>query len=255
MQASIEYSSCTLCGSTVRDIVGNDITGTRNDVLVERSKIIMIKKSKRSGKLWWLTPLILCLAVGVTLALVLCDTYYVRYKNVDENVGKWNAILANNELSTKMMTGEVKSKSKYEGEHDKTYTFIVTDDECPVSGTVEEYESINVGDTITYYLSSGVYPREVVTDEDGRCTGAETVTMRATSATVAEQEALSAIKDETKACPAEWVFCSKHRVGIYVAIFAVSMLLSWLLLSACWDGLGTGKNCFEKRNKVSPEKP
>lgn len=161
--------------------------------------------------------------------------------------------MADSKISTQVVSGEVKSKSKYEGELDKNYTFIVTYDECAVTATADEYENVNVGDTITYYLSSGVYPREIVTDEKGRCTGEETVTARATSATVAEQEVSSAVNAASKDCPAEWVFCSKHRVTIYIVLFCISMLVSWGLLVAFWYGVGTGSNVFSKKYWVSPD--
>lgn len=197
--------------------------------------------------------MILCLFIGTILTLVLCFIFNIRYKSVDENVEKWNILLADSKISTQVVSGEVKSKSKYEGELDKNYTFIVTYDECAVTATADEYENVNVGDTITYYLSSGVYPREIVTDEKGRCTGEETVTARATSATVAEQEVSSAVNAASKDCPAEWVFCSKHRVTIYIVLFCISMLVSWGLLVAFWYGVGTGSNVFSKKYWVSPD--
>lgn len=213
----------------------------------------MSKTNKKSSKLWWLTPLILYLFISTILTLVLCFIFNIRYKSVDENVEKWNILLADSKISTQVISGEVKSKSKYEGELDKNYTLIVTDDECAVTATADEYESVNVGDTITYYLSSGVYPREIVTDEKGRCTGEETVTAGATSAIVAEQEVSSAVNAASKDCPAEWVFCSKHRVAIYIVLFCISMLVSWGLLVAFWYGVGTGSNVFSKKYWVSPD--
>lgn len=213
----------------------------------------MSKTNKKSSKLWWLTPLILFLFISTILTLVLCFIFNIRYKSVDENVEKWNILLADRKISTQVVSGEVKSKSKYEGELDKNYTPIVTDDECAVTATADEYENVNVGDTITYYLSSGVYPREIVTDEKGRCTGEETVTAGATSATVAKQEVSSAINAASKDCPAEWVFCSKHRVTIYIVLFCISMLVSWGLLVAFWYGVGTGSNVFSKKYWVSPD--
>lgn len=213
----------------------------------------MSKTNKKSSKLWWLTPLILYLFISTVLTLVLCFIFNIRYKSVDENVEKWNILLADSKISTQVVTEEVKSKSKYEGELDKNYTLIVTDDECAVTATADEYENVNVGDIITYYLSSGVYPREIVTDEKGRCTGEETVTARATSATVAEQEVSSAINAASKDCPAEWVFCSKHRVAIYIVLFCISMLVSWGLLVAFWYGVGTGSDVFSKKYWVSPD--
>lgn len=213
----------------------------------------MSKTNKKSSKLWWLTPLILFLFISTILTLVLCFIFNIRYKSVDENVEKWNILLADSKISTQVVTGEVKSKSKYEGELDKNYTLIVTDDECAVTATADEYENVNVGDIITYYLSSGVYPREIVTDEKGRCTGEETVTAGATSATVAEQEVSSAVNAASKDCPAEWVFCSKHRVTIYIVLVCFSMLVSWGLLVAFWYGVGTGSNVFSKKYWVSPD--
>lgn len=213
----------------------------------------MSKTNKKSSKLWWLTPLILYLFISMDLTLVLCFIFNIRYKSVDENVEKWNILLADSKISTQEMSGEVKSKSKYEGELDKNYTLIVTDDECAVTATADEYESVNVGDIITYYMSSGVYPREIVTDEKGRCTGEEAVTAGATSATVAEQEVSSAVNAASKDCPAEWVFCSKHRVAIYIVLFCISMLVSWGLLVAFWYGVGTGSDVFSKKYWVSPD--
>lgn len=213
----------------------------------------MSKTNKKSSKLWWLTPLILYLFISTTLTLVLCFIFNIRYKSVDENVEKWNILLADSKISTQVVSEEVKAKSKYEGELDKNYTLIVTDDECAVTATADEYENVNVGDIITYYLSSGVYPREIVTNEKGRCTGEETVTARATSATVAEQEVSSAVNAASKDCPAEWVFCSKHRVTIYIVLFCISMLVSWGLLVAFWYGVGTGSNVFSKKYWVSPD--
>lgn len=213
----------------------------------------MSKTTKKSSKLWWLTPLILCLFIGTILTLVLCFIFNIRYKSVEENVEKWNILLTDSKVSTQVMSGEVKSKSKYAGEFDKNYTLIVTDDECAVTATADEYENVNVGDTITYYLSSGVYPREIVTDEKERCTGEGTVTARATSATVAEQEVSSAANAASKDCPAEWVFYSKHRVAIYIVMFCFSMLVSWGLLVAFWYGVGTGSNVFSKKYWVSPD--
>ena len=116
----------------------------------------MSKTNKKSSKLWWLTPLILFLFISTILTLVLCFSFNIRYKFVDENVEKWNILLADSKISTQVVTEEVKSKSKYEGELDKNYTLIVTDDECAVTATADEYENVNIGDTITYYLSSGV---------------------------------------------------------------------------------------------------
>lgn len=213
----------------------------------------MSKTNKKSSKLWWLTPLILYLFISTVLTLVLCFIFNIRYKSVDENVEKWNILLADSKISTRVVSGEVKSKSKYEGELDKNYTLIVTDDECAVTATADEYESVNVGDIITYYLSSGVYPREIVTDEKGRCTGEETVTAGATSAIVAEQEVSSVVNAASKDCPAEWVFCSKHRVAIYIVLFCISMLVSWGLLVAFWYGVGTGSDVFSKKYWVSPD--
>lgn len=187
------------------------------------------------------------------MTLVLCVVFNIRYKFADEDVEKWNTLLADSKISTQAVIGEVKSKSKYEGELDKTYTLIVTDDECTVSVTAKEYESVSIGDNITYYLSSGVYPREIVTEEEGRRTGEETVTARATSATVAEQEVSSAIKAASKDCPTEWVFCVKHRVAIYIVIFCISMLVSWGFLTATWSGVGVGHNVFRKEYWVSPD--
>lgn len=46
----------------------------------------MSKTNKKSSKLWWLTPLILCLFIGTILTLVLCFIFNIRYKSVDENV-------------------------------------------------------------------------------------------------------------------------------------------------------------------------
>ena len=104
------------------------------------------------------------LTVFAILLLTIFIIYYSIIGNADKNVSDWNNILNDRALTSEKITGVVKDKTKHEGENDKSYTLVITDDECMVDVTKAEYESISVGDTVEYYLSTADYPNIVTSD-------------------------------------------------------------------------------------------
>jgi hypothetical protein len=169
--------------------------------------------------------------VFAILLLTIFMIYYSIVGNADKNVSDWNNILNDRALTSEKITGVVKDKTKHEGENDKSYTLIITDDECMVDVTKAEYESISVGDTVDYYLCTADYPNIVRSSEEagGRVVIRETVSARALSQEKASKEALSLAESESGECPSEWVFCHKHKLIIYLIIAAIAALIAWAI--------------------------
>lgn len=173
------------------------------------------------------------LTVFVILLLTIFIIYYSIIGNADKNVSDWNNILNDRALTSEKITGVVKDKTKHEGENDKSYTLVITDDECMVDVTKAEYESISVGDTVDYYLCTADYPNIVTSSEEagGRVVIRETVSARALSQEKASKEALSLAESESGECPSEWAFCHKHKVIVYLIIAVIAALFAWAIYS------------------------
>lgn len=172
----------------------------------------------------------------VVFAILLIPVYAIYYSiigNADKNVSDWNNILNDRALTSEKITGVVKDKTKHEGENDKRYTLVITDDECMVDVTKAEYESISVGDTVDYYLCTADYPNIVTSSEEagGRVVIRETVSARALSQEKASKEALNLAESKSGECPSEWVFCHKHKVIVYLIIAAIAALIAWAIYS------------------------
>ena len=173
------------------------------------------------------------LVVFAILLLPIYAIYYSIIGDADKNVSDWNNILNDRALTSEKITGVVKDKTKHEGENDKSYTLVITDDECMVDVTKAEYESISVGDTVDYYLCTADYPNIVISSEEagGRVVIRETVSARALSQEKASKEALSLAERESGECPSEWAFCHKHKVIVYLIIAAIATLFAWAIYS------------------------
>lgn len=173
------------------------------------------------------------LVVFAILLLPIYAIYYSIIGDADKNVSDWNNILNDRALTSEKITGVVKDKTKHEGENDKSYTLVITDDECMVDVTKAEYESISVGDTVDYYLCTADYPNIVISSEEagGRVVIRETVSARALSQEKASKEALSLAESESSECPSEWAFCHKHKVIVYLIIAAIATLFAWAIYS------------------------
>lgn len=173
------------------------------------------------------------LVVFAILLLPIYAIYYSIIGDADKNISDWNNILSDRALTSEKITGVVKDKTKHEGENDKSYTLVITDDECMVDVTKAEYESISVGNTVEYYLSTADYPDIVISSEEagGRVVIRETVSARALSQEKASKEALNLAESKSGECPSEWVFCHKHKVIVYLIIAAIAALIAWAIYS------------------------
>ena len=78
------------------------------------------------------------LVVFAILLLPIYAIYYSIIGDADKNVSDWNNILNDRALTSEKITGVVKDKTKHEGENDKSYTLVITDDECMVDVTKAE---------------------------------------------------------------------------------------------------------------------
>ena len=146
-------------------------------------------------------------------------------KKVENLEKEFNNQAEHLEVTTRKITGTIEQKISQEGNTEQVYFFIVNVDKSEVYTTLEEYKSLSVGDSITYYRSECKYP--IIFDNNK--IGSKVVINRNTDKNICEKNVEKNAKDLTK-FPDKYkpYLCSNLVIivfSLFFALFAIPISL------------------------------